>query len=591
LLKHRKLCLLVEAIPGGAAVGGLQSVDCTVAGRSLSAMVKERLPEGVEDLVQGRSNGIDTQREPGIFRWFGTMRSRNPSAGGHLQGQTKSRFRISVLRVTAKVLCWAGLGFAPSLRVRIPSMKHTSSLRALALAALLFTASVLHAQVPQLINYQGRIVVGATNFSGSGSFAFALVSTTGSTTYWSNDGTSTAGSQPTNAVSLTVTNGLYSVLLGDATLTNMTAIPASVFGNADVRLRVWFNDGTHGFQLLSPDQRIAAVGYAMMAGTLQSGANITAGTVTATNFIGNGSGLTGTGSYNPLQVALLKWGPNLNSANNTITVGGQPIGVCFDGANIWVGNNNAVKLSAATGATLAAYSAAHGINYICFDGLNIWGSNGSSFASKLSASTGAVIGAYNTQLFGVNGMCFDGTSIWAFSNIALSGNVAKLNAATGAVTASYTVGGSVSFISGICFDGTNIWVAIGNFNSVTALNASTGTVVGIYAVGSFPQGICFDGTNIWVANANSANVTKLNAKTGAVVGTYAAGTNPGGICFDGVNIWVTNNNSVSNNVTELNAGTGAVIGTYTGGSYPSGICFDGANIWVVSTSGGTVTKL
>jgi hypothetical protein len=33
-----------------------------------------------------------------------------------------------------------------------------------------------------------------------------------------------------------------------------------------VRLRVWFNDGTHGSQLLTPDQRIVAVGYAMMAG-------------------------------------------------------------------------------------------------------------------------------------------------------------------------------------------------------------------------------------------------------------------------------------------------------------------------------------
>lgn len=123
------------------------------------------------------------------------------------------------------------------------------------------------AQVPQVINYQGRVVVGSTNFNGTGSFKFALVNTNGSTTYWSNDGNSSGGSQPTNAVLLTVTNGLYSVLLGDTTLSNMTsAIPISVFNNSDVRLRVWFSDGTpKGFQLLTPDQRLAAAGYAIMA--------------------------------------------------------------------------------------------------------------------------------------------------------------------------------------------------------------------------------------------------------------------------------------------------------------------------------------
>jgi hypothetical protein len=139
---------------------------------------------------------------------------------------------------------------------------------ALAISPLSSTAP---AQVPQLVNYQGRVAVGSLNFTGSGQFKFALVNTNGSTTYWSNDGTSTAGSQPTAAVTLTVTNGLYSVLLGDTSHTNMTAIPASVWANADVRLRVWFNDGTNGSQLLSPDQRLAPNGY-LPAGSVTSAA-------------------------------------------------------------------------------------------------------------------------------------------------------------------------------------------------------------------------------------------------------------------------------------------------------------------------------
>ena len=58
-----------------------------------------------------------------------------------------------------------------------------------------------------LLNYQGRVVVGSTNFSGTGAFKFALVSPDGKTTYWSDDGTSTGGSEPAKAMSLAVTGG------------------------------------------------------------------------------------------------------------------------------------------------------------------------------------------------------------------------------------------------------------------------------------------------------------------------------------------------------------------------------------------------
>lgn len=130
------------------------------------------------------------------------------------------------------------------------------------------------AAVPSLLNYQGRVIVNNVNFEGTGQFKFALVNAAGATTYWSNDGTSLAGAQPTNAVSLTVTKGLYSVLLGDTTLPNMTAVPASVFDNTDVRLRVWFNDGVSGSLLLSPDQRIASVGFAMKAASAETAATV-----------------------------------------------------------------------------------------------------------------------------------------------------------------------------------------------------------------------------------------------------------------------------------------------------------------------------
>ena len=66
--------------------------------------------------------------------------------------------------------------------------------RGLALLLLAAATTTLHAQVPQMLNYQGRVAVGSTNFDGSGPFKFALVNTDGSTTYWSYDGSSAAGS-------------------------------------------------------------------------------------------------------------------------------------------------------------------------------------------------------------------------------------------------------------------------------------------------------------------------------------------------------------------------------------------------------------
>ena len=56
---------------------------------------------------------------------------------------------------------------------------------------------------------------------------------------------------PTGQVSLSVNAGLYSVLLGDTSITGMATIDESVFQNHnDVHLRIWFSDG-QGFEQLT----------------------------------------------------------------------------------------------------------------------------------------------------------------------------------------------------------------------------------------------------------------------------------------------------------------------------------------------------
>jgi DNA-binding beta-propeller fold protein YncE len=47
-------------------------------------------------------------------------------------------------------------------------------------------------------------------------------------------------------------------------------------------------------------------------------------------------------------------------------------------------------------------------------------------------------------------------------------------------------------------------------DSVTELNASDGSLVGTYPVGSYPYGITFGGSHIWVANSNGSTVTEID---------------------------------------------------------------------------------
>jgi trimeric autotransporter adhesin len=85
------------------------------------------------------------------------------------------------------------------------------------------------------------------------------------TSLWSNDGTSREGSEPAAFVSVPVTNGLFTVVLGDTALVNMTAISASFFTEPNLQLRIWFNDGVNGAAELNPIQNLTPAPYAVGA--------------------------------------------------------------------------------------------------------------------------------------------------------------------------------------------------------------------------------------------------------------------------------------------------------------------------------------
>ena len=117
------------------------------------------------------------------------------------------------------------------------------------------------------INYQGKLMDSAGNFVSDGVYNIKFTfydAGTGGTQLWS---ASTTNGLPGGTPALTavqVTNGLFSILLGDQDLGHVT-IPEEIFNNDNVYLGVTIESDTE----MLPRKRLSAVPYAFNAGALQ----------------------------------------------------------------------------------------------------------------------------------------------------------------------------------------------------------------------------------------------------------------------------------------------------------------------------------
>jgi hypothetical protein len=323
--------------------------------------------------------------------------------------------------------------------------------------------------------------------------------------------------------------------------------------------------------------------------TLVSGDNVTitpsANTLTI-SAAGTGSSSP---SFNPLQVATLRW-YGVNEAQTDITVGNQPLGVAFDGANMWVVNftcagcpGTVSKLRLSDGAALGTFNVGSAPVFASFDGSNIWvGNRDSNNVTKLRASDGTVLGTFLTGGSAPQWLAFDGVNIWVTNSN--SNTVVKMKPNDGSMIDTFPTGQAPA---GVVFDGKNVWIANHFSNSVTKLRASDGVAQGTFSVGAGPIQMAFDGSNVWVSNLNSNTVSKLRASDGATLGTFNV-SSPHGIAFDGANIWVVSRFGTT--VTKLRASDGTILATSVVGNAPWGIAFDGINMWISNYGANSVSK-
>jgi RHS repeat-associated protein len=271
-----------------------------------------------------------------------------------------------------------------------------------------------------------------------------------------------------------------------------------------------------------------------------------------------------------------------------IPVGTYPLGVVFDGINIWVANDlsdNVTKIRPSDGSVLGTFAAGSSPWGIVFDGANIWvTNNGTNTVTKLRASDGVILGTFAVGTY-PEGLAFDGANIWVANRF--SNSVTKLRTSDGMVLGTFPVGMAPD---NVIFDGNNIWaVSDTQPASVTKLRSSDGTVLGTFGLGSGTFGLAFDGSNIWVDNYFNNSVTELRAADGGLVRTLPVGSLPTGLAFDGANVWVANGGE--NSVTKIQACDGTVLGAASVGTRPWGVASDGGNIWVANSYSNTVSKL
>jgi len=412
------------------------------------------------------------------------------------------------------------------------------------------------------------------------------------TSYWSNDGMSTAGSEPLASVSIGVTNGWFTVALGDTTIPNMLAINAGLFNQPNLQLQIWFNDGAHGFAALNPPQNLTPTPYAIVAGsassllgnlpaaqlsgTVANGAlpasPVFSGVVTAVTFSGNGTNLTSlnashlTGgtvplaqlsgiTSNQLDAATWRLATNMNGGDAALAsnvVSGIAITNAFISNSVFAGNGGGLNnLSAAQLTSIG--------------NTNI-GSGGNFFTGPAGNPT---MSGYNNTASGVHALAANSNGI---NNTALGLNALDSNtggsdnAASGAYALQANTTGFNNTASGEQALFTNTNGANNTAGGVNALYANTSgsdnTANGAYALQANTSGFgnTANGFNALYANVAGSN----NIAVGYQAGLSVTGSS---------NIDIGNPGFSSDaNIIRLGSGqTQAYIAGISGATAPGGV--------------------
>jgi len=416
------------------------------------------------------------------------------------------------------------------------------------LAAMLLLAGAAAAQ-PTMVSYQGQLVVDGTPFTGNAQFKFAIMC--GATSPWSNDGTSSNGSQPTASVTLPVAQGVFSVLLGDPALSMTALTGALIYSCTSPDLRVWVDSGS-GFEQLA-DQPLASSPFALKS-AFASGA---IGTFKVSN--GSMTTLALDGASGQADVASIRF-PD-NTVQTTAATGG---GVDGD----WL--INGINMSSGVMGNVGIGTAAPGSKLHVLGSVRADGTGG--FDARNPGNTGAIarfdwnLDQARIRIGGLGAGALNGFEIQGISDVSWlrilnNGNVG-INTTTptqrlevngnAVITGNLTVQGTISGTGG----GGTAYLSLGpaafveeqanltDFNRSTYIYGRTaGQRVTMHSNLNLPHGATITRCEVFCTDneptqSNGENVVfvllrePLPSGTGAILGTAGTQNAPGDVTLD-----------------------------------------------------------
>ncbi|MGZ6143394.1 MAG: YncE family protein, partial [Myxococcales bacterium] len=207
----------------------------------------------------------------------------------------------------------------------------------------------------------------------------------------------------------------------------------------------------------------------------------------------------------------------------------RPVGLAFDGSNLWVANQSGpatvTKVRVSDGAVLASIGIADNPRGILFDGANVWVSHYGGTLTKIRASDGGIVGTYGIALM-ASSLAFDGASIWTV----VPDGITRTDANDGTLLATIPVPGATqSYPKTILFDGTALWVGT-QTSTISKRRISDGAEIANVWVGAPAVSLAMVGDVLWVVAGTT--FVQIDTANGFVIGVQPFGLQVTRILYD-----------------------------------------------------------
>jgi hypothetical protein len=278
----------------------------------------------------------------------------------------------------------------------------------------------------------------------------------------------------------------------------------------------------------------------------------------------------------------------LRPADLTIAVGENPMGMAFEGDNVWVanrGSNSVTRIRAGDGRTTGTFPIGESPVDVAWDGASVWVANhkwlaeGHSTLVRLDPAEGRVLATHRLPGQPMQ-LVVDRDVLWVTETWPTY-TLRKLRLPDGAELGAFSAGGTPRLVA---TDGESVWASNGGLGSVSRIRADDGRVLLSRAIGGVPVSLERLGPEIWTHD-QLGTLFRLRAEDLEIVDRLAVGL----AAFTVSDRWIFVGEP--GRIVQRRRADGAVLAAWAAGPNPFSLRFDGTNLWAADVDAGTVTLI